>query len=149
MEENGCNDVAHKEDLDLPLLGLATVACATDNFSMNEKFGEGGFGPVYKAWKLWTEGRPLDLIDSFLDDLLIQPEMIRCIHVDLLCIQQNPDDRPSMSTVVLMLNGESMLPQPKQPGFLIDLIPSETCSSSSKIEPCSVNDFTITAMEAR
>ncbi|PIN01642.1 Serine/threonine protein kinase [Handroanthus impetiginosus] len=101
------------------------------------------------AWKLWMEGRPLDLIDRMADDMLVQPEIMRCIHVGLLCIQQNPDDRPTMSTVVLMLNGESVLPQPKQPGFLIDLVPSETCSSSSKNESFSVNDFSITTMEAR
>lgn len=102
-----------------------------------------------QAWKLWTEGRPLDLMDSAVDDFRIQPEMMRCIHVGLLCLQQNPDDRPSMSKVVLMLNGESTLPQPKQPGFLIDLIPSETCSSSSKDGSYSVNDFTITRMDGR
>ncbi|KAI3466183.1 hypothetical protein Pfo_022846 [Paulownia fortunei] len=101
------------------------------------------------VWQLWTEGRPLELIDSLLDDPLIQAEAMRCIHVGLLCVQQNPDDRPSMSTVVLMLNGESTLPQPKQPGFLIDMIPSETCSLSSKNGSCSVNDFTITTMEGR
>lgn len=99
------------------------------------------------AWKLWTEGRPLDLIDPLLDDLEVQHEIIRCIHVGLLCIQQNREDRPSMSTVVLMLSGDSMLSQPKQPGFLINLI--ETCSSTGKNESCSVNDFTITTMQAR
>ncbi|KAL2247563.1 UNVERIFIED_CONTAM: G-type lectin S-receptor-like serine/threonine-protein kinase [Sesamum indicum] len=101
------------------------------------------------AWQLWTEGRPLELVDSSLDYRLIQPEVKRCIHVGLLCVQQNPEDRPNMSTVVLMLNGESYLPQPKQPGLLIDVVPSETCSSSSKNESCSVTDFTITTLEAR
>ncbi|KAL0320738.1 UNVERIFIED_CONTAM: G-type lectin S-receptor-like serine/threonine-protein kinase [Sesamum radiatum] len=101
------------------------------------------------AWQLWTEGRPLELVDSSLDYRLIQPEVKRCIHVGLLCVQQSPEDRPNMSTVVLMLNGESSLPQPKQPGLLIDVVPSETCSSSSKNESCSVTDFTITTLEAR
>ncbi|XP_051125415.1 G-type lectin S-receptor-like serine/threonine-protein kinase At4g27290 isoform X2 [Andrographis paniculata] len=101
------------------------------------------------AWKLWTEERPLDLIDPLLDVQNVEHEMIRCIHITLLCIQQSPEDRPSMATVVVMLNGDSLLPQPKQPGFLIDLLPSETCSSSSKNEPCSVNDFSITALQGR
>ncbi|KAG8365012.1 hypothetical protein BUALT_Bualt18G0058700 [Buddleja alternifolia] len=101
------------------------------------------------AWKLWTEDKPLELIDSSLDESVVQPEMIRCIHVGLLCIQQNPDDRPSMSRVVLMLNGETMLPQPKQPGLLIDLIPNQTCSLSNKKDACSVNDITITTIEGR
>lgn len=37
------------EDLELPLFELATIANATDNFSINKKLGEGGFGPVYKV----------------------------------------------------------------------------------------------------
>ena len=38
-----------KEDFELPLFDLATVVCATDNFSENRKLGEGGFGSVYKV----------------------------------------------------------------------------------------------------
>lgn len=38
-----------KEDLELPFFDLATMANATDNFSLNNKVGEGGFGPVYKV----------------------------------------------------------------------------------------------------
>ncbi|KAG8365010.1 hypothetical protein BUALT_Bualt18G0058500 [Buddleja alternifolia] len=149
MKAKGEDVVVQREDLDLPLLDLSTIALATANFSVNKKLGEGGFGIVYKAWKLWTEGKPLELIDSSLDEPLVQHEMTQCIHVGLLCVQQNPNDRPSMSTVVLMLNGESRLHQPKPPGFLIDFIPSGTCSSSSKNETCSVNDLTITTMEGR
>ncbi|KAI3675438.1 hypothetical protein L1987_85028 [Smallanthus sonchifolius] len=37
------------EDLDLPLFGLPTILKATNNFSMTNKLGEGGFGPVYKG----------------------------------------------------------------------------------------------------
>ncbi|KAH9651097.1 Receptor-like serine/threonine-protein kinase SD1-6 [Citrus sinensis] len=33
----------------LPLFSLASVAAATENFSMQCKLGEGGFGPVYKG----------------------------------------------------------------------------------------------------
>ncbi|KAA8523796.1 hypothetical protein F0562_010219 [Nyssa sinensis] len=38
-----------KEDLELPLFDYATIADATDNFSVSNKLGEGGFGPVYKV----------------------------------------------------------------------------------------------------
>ncbi|KAH9803148.1 Receptor-like serine/threonine-protein kinase SD1-8 [Citrus sinensis] len=39
-------------DLELPLFELATIANATDNFSINNKLGEGGFGLVYKPREL-------------------------------------------------------------------------------------------------
>ena len=38
-----------QEGLELPLFDLATICSATDNFSNQNKLGEGGFGPVYKA----------------------------------------------------------------------------------------------------
>lgn len=46
--------------------------------------------------------------------------MLRSINVGLLCVQQCPEDRPSMSSAVLMLNNEGVLPLAKQPGFYIE-----------------------------
>ncbi|KAI3675479.1 hypothetical protein L1987_85069 [Smallanthus sonchifolius] len=43
--ENRCHD----EDLELPLFVLSTILKATNDFSINNKLGEGGFGPVYKV----------------------------------------------------------------------------------------------------
>ena len=43
------NNEGQKEDLELPFLDLSTIADATDNFAINNKLGEGGFGPVYKV----------------------------------------------------------------------------------------------------
>ncbi|URD94629.1 S-locus glycoprotein family [Musa troglodytarum] len=43
------DEEAHEQDLDLPLYDLDTMAGATGNFSMDNKLGEGGFGPVYKV----------------------------------------------------------------------------------------------------
>jgi hypothetical protein len=48
-----------------------------------------------------------------------QYEVLRCIHVSLLSVQQRLEDGPSMSPTVLMLGSESSLPQPKEPGFFI------------------------------
>nr|GMD68132.1 G-type lectin S-receptor-like serine/threonine-protein kinase At4g27290 isoform X1 [Ipomoea batatas] len=38
-----------KEDLELPLFDLSKITRATNNFSDENKLGEGGFGPVYKG----------------------------------------------------------------------------------------------------
>ncbi|KAL8244703.1 hypothetical protein R6Q59_010961 [Mikania micrantha] len=37
-----------KEDIDLPFFSLPTIAKSTSNFSVTNKLGQGGFGPVYK-----------------------------------------------------------------------------------------------------
>ena len=35
--------------MDLPLFNLQTISSATNNFSLNNKIGQGGFGSVYKV----------------------------------------------------------------------------------------------------
>ncbi|XP_030440747.2 G-type lectin S-receptor-like serine/threonine-protein kinase At4g27290 [Syzygium oleosum] len=101
------------------------------------------------AWRLYSEGRPLDLIDPSVDGSCILSEVLRCIHLSFLCLQHHPEDRPSMASAVVMLGSESALPPPKQPGFLIDKNPFQGDSSSSKHEINSVNEITITLVEAR
>lgn len=45
-------------------------------------------------------------------------QVVKCIQVGLLCIEEHAADRPTMSSVVSMLASESCaLPLPKQPGF--------------------------------
>ncbi|XP_060200284.1 G-type lectin S-receptor-like serine/threonine-protein kinase At4g27290 [Lycium barbarum] len=109
-------------------------------------------GLIGYAWRMWTEGTPLELVDSSLEyETSSMSEILRCIHVSLLCVQQSPDDRPNMSTLVLMLNGESTLPQPKEPGFLRDMIPVEiTCIRSSEYDDsCTANEITFSSFGAR
>jgi hypothetical protein len=45
----GRRDDTCKEDPELQLFDLGTITCVTNNFSLTNKLGEGGFGPVYKV----------------------------------------------------------------------------------------------------
>ncbi|MCD7463257.1 hypothetical protein HAX54_050216 [Datura stramonium] len=101
------------------------------------------------AWRMWTEGTPLAIVDISLEDTSSMLEISRCIHVSLLCVQQSPEDRPNMSAVVLMLNGENTLPQPKQPGFLRDVIPTEITSIRSEYDSCTANEIIFSSFGAR
>ncbi|GJY17217.1 G-type lectin S-receptor-like serine/threonine-protein kinase, partial [Tanacetum coccineum] len=47
--ENNYTNEGHKEDEELSSLNLSMIAKSTNNFSINNKLGEGGFGPVYKG----------------------------------------------------------------------------------------------------
>ncbi|KAI8010644.1 G-type lectin S-receptor-like serine/threonine-protein kinase SD1-1, partial [Camellia lanceoleosa] len=47
--EQSYTNKTQKEDLELPLFDLTVIADSTNNFSINNKLGEGGFGPVYKG----------------------------------------------------------------------------------------------------
>lgn len=73
-----------------------------------------------QAWKLYKEGRSTELLDEYLGDSCSTSEVERSICVGLLCVQQSPEDRPSMSSAVMMLNNEGELPQAKRPGFYIE-----------------------------
>ncbi|KAL0012412.1 hypothetical protein SO802_007520 [Lithocarpus litseifolius] len=67
------------------------------------------------AWKNWREETTSNLIDPTLRDSPTT-EMMRCIKIGLLCVQENASDRPSMTSVVPMLNGNlDPIPTPKQP----------------------------------
>ncbi|GMY33292.1 G-type lectin S-receptor-like serine/threonine-protein kinase At1g67520 isoform X1 [Fagus crenata] len=76
------------------------------------------FNLVGYAWELWNEDVALELIDPALDDSSIKDEMLRCIHVGLLCVEDSAIDRPTMSDVIAMLTNDNLsLPPPKKPAF--------------------------------
>ncbi|KAL4293350.1 hypothetical protein HN51_043836 [Arachis hypogaea] len=95
------------------------------------------------AWDLWKQGRSLELVDEWLKETWNVSEVQRCIHISLLCAQQHPQDRPTMSSVVLMLGTEIDLPQPKYPTFFVAESSEGTSSSSCK------NELSVTELEPR
>ncbi|XVF04051.1 hypothetical protein REPUB_Repub05bG0047700 [Reevesia pubescens] len=101
------------------------------------------------AWGLWMEERPLELIDNALGDSYNVADVLRCINVALLCVQQRPEERPNMSLVLLMLCGESILPQPKQPGFFIERNLPLADSIPVQNESYSIYGSSITSLEPR
>ncbi|KAK8675364.1 hypothetical protein V6N13_033433 [Hibiscus sabdariffa] len=102
---------------DLSFFDLSTVAAATNNFSSDNKLGQGGFGPVYKVWELWKEGKAMQAVDSALGDSYPADEILKCIQIGLMCVQEHAADRPVMSAVVSMLSNETTLQFPKPPAF--------------------------------
>ena len=78
----------------------------------------------------------------------VESKVQRCIHIGLLCLQRLADDRPDMTSVVIMLSGEGVLPEPKEPGFLLENIPVRGESSNKHATPSS-NEMSITVLKAR
>ncbi|GLT31627.1 hypothetical protein SLA2020_063530 [Shorea laevis] len=101
------------------------------------------------AWRLWMEERALEVMDNMLGESYTVSKVLRCIHVALLCVQKRPEDRPDMSSVVLMLGSENPLPQPKLPGFYTERNLPEEEVSSSQYECLSVNEVTISKLQGR
>ncbi|KAF7842153.1 G-type lectin S-receptor-like serine/threonine-protein kinase [Senna tora] len=161
--------ILNRPKSEVPSFEIAIIEAATNNFSVFNKIGEGGFGPVYKvlnlitffpiycsgymppeyaldghfsfksdvfsfgvlllellsgkknkgffhpdhklnllghAWKLWIEEKALEVMDPLLEEEFCASMALRCIQVGLSCVQQNPEDRPKMSQVVLMLDSD-------------------------------------------
>ncbi|XP_069142814.1 G-type lectin S-receptor-like serine/threonine-protein kinase At4g03230 [Solanum lycopersicum] len=103
------------------------------------------------AWKLWTEKAETQLIEKSLLESCNRSEALKCINIALLCVQEDPNHRPTMSDVILMLGGEgSNLPTPNRPAFVIRTHASSTSSSSSDEKYiASNNQVTITVEEGR
>ncbi|KAM0837741.1 hypothetical protein ACQ4PT_061437 [Festuca glaucescens] len=62
------------------------------------------------AWKLFEEGRWIELVDTSLLPSHHCTEMMRCINVALLCLQEKASDRPTMPDVVAMLGRQDYDP---------------------------------------
>ncbi|KAM3699799.1 hypothetical protein ACJW31_05G053100 [Castanea mollissima] len=101
------------------------------------------------AWELWGEGRGLELIDPTFGDLNTD-QVLRCLHVGLLCVQESPIDRPAMLDVIFMIYNEAnKLPAPKQPAFFLGKNMPEAGIVECRPENCSSNSVSISEMVAR
>ncbi|WCJ20326.1 cysteine-rich RLK (RECEPTOR-like protein kinase) 29 [Euphorbia peplus] len=86
------------------------------------------------AWRNWKEGTSMNLINSTLKDGS-SAEMMRCIHIGLLCVQENVGNRPTMNSIGLMLNSFSLtLPMPSQPAFTMNTNMSNLLGSNSQVK---------------
>ncbi|KAL8130163.1 hypothetical protein V2J09_019318 [Rumex salicifolius] len=71
------------------------------------------------VWRKWNEGLPLEAVDPTILEGS-EADILRCIHIGLLCVQDKLVDRPTMSSVVLLMSSESLaLPLPCLPGFAV------------------------------
>ncbi|XVE80870.1 hypothetical protein DITRI_Ditri15bG0015700 [Diplodiscus trichospermus] len=100
------------------------------------------------VWELWKIRKAVEIIDSSLGGSYLVAEVLRCIQIGLLCVQQSAIDRPKMSTVVAMLGNDASLPSPKQPAFIIKKTNKSNDTDSSK-GASSVNEVTLTLPQAR
>ncbi|KAL0806922.1 hypothetical protein Bca101_099414 [Brassica carinata] len=108
------------------------------------------------VWRYWKEGKGIEIVDPIIMDssssALRTHEILRCIQIGLLCVQERAEDRPVMSTVMVMLGSETTaIPQPKRPGFCVgrSLLETESSSSTQRDDELSVNQITLSVIDAR
>ncbi|KAH9288585.1 hypothetical protein KI387_032702 [Taxus chinensis] len=86
------------------------------------------------AWNLHEQNEVFDLVDRRIVQGESEPskeEVLKVIHIALLCTQGAPESRPSMSKVVSMLTSNSeILVQPTPPAFIDFICNSESINSA-------------------
>ncbi|KAL1213228.1 G-type lectin S-receptor-like serine/threonine-protein kinase [Cardamine amara subsp. amara] len=103
---------------------------------------------VAYAWESWCETEGVSIIDEALCGSYSLKEVMSCVHIALLCVQDHPKDRPTISQIVYMLSNDNNLPIPKQPTFS-NVLTGDQQSGSSKLSSFSINEATQTEIEAR
>ncbi|KAI7729754.1 hypothetical protein M8C21_003060 [Ambrosia artemisiifolia] len=106
---------------------------------------ESSINLIGHVWDLWKQEKPLLVVDSSLGDTVNEQEVLLCIHVGILCVQELAADRPTMTDIIFMLSKhETVLPSPNQPAFLF-----KKRRYSRDCEVVSINDDDITILHAR
>ena len=92
----------------------------------------------------------MEIVDPSLGELYLVNEVVRCIQIALMCVQEYATDRPTMSAVVFMLgNYDAAVPSPRQPAFLLQRTYTAGDPSPSTEGAKSMNDVTCTSVQAR
>lgn len=105
-----------------------------------------------QVWEHWMMGTPMKIVGLSLSSLSLQDQMLKCIHIGLLCVQEGPADRPMMSTVIAMLSASMVtLQAPSKPAFYIRKgnFHSNLYSQPKRSLSSSVNNISITELEPR
>jgi hypothetical protein len=101
---------------------------------------------------MWNADSIVALIDPMICEPCFEMEILRCIHVGLLCVQDFANDRPTVSIVISMLKIEIIdLPLPKQPASIERHIAPNagSCQPNLSLSKCSVNNVTVTMVQGR
>ncbi|KAM5552932.1 hypothetical protein ABKV19_025259 [Rosa sericea] len=136
------------EKSDVYSFGVLVLEVISGKKNTNFYLYDQQLGFLAYAWNLWNEGRAVELVDEVLGDLYSSSEVKRCVHVGLLCVQDNAADRPTMMDAALMLSSEKDGPNPKRPVFTIQ-------NSAHHPQPhfentnFSTNEASITMIEGR
>ncbi|XP_066400145.1 cysteine-rich receptor-like protein kinase 6 isoform X2 [Miscanthus floridulus] len=110
------------------------------------------------VWEHWTMGTIVEVMDPSLRGKAPTQQMMKCVHIGLLCVQDNPVDRPMMSTVNVMLSGNTFsLQAPLKPVFFIpnSAVYSESYPTASQSTAnvtsgaISPNEVSVTELEPR
>ncbi|KAK7391018.1 hypothetical protein VNO78_19297 [Psophocarpus tetragonolobus] len=101
-------------------------------------------GLMSYVWRQWKDHIPLSIVDPILEENYSQIELIKCIHIGLLCVQEDKNIRPTMANVVAFLDGPHTIemPFPQQPAFfLLDKMDTKPTTQHFSVNEMSTSTF--------
>lgn len=107
-----------------------------------------------QVWIRWREGTVSNLVDGWIRGGSTA-EIVRCIHIAMLCVQEKVADGPTMNSVVIMLGSHSLsLPAHSTPAFFMHSsirsnMPRVSDHNSSTFVQVFTNGASITDLFAR
>ncbi|KAM3245188.1 hypothetical protein ACQJBY_056487 [Aegilops geniculata] len=103
---------------------------------------------IASAWSLWKDGNTKDFVDSSIVGSCSPDETIRCIHIGLLCVQDSPNARPLVSSIMSFLeNGDISLPPPKESVYFAENNNGNDGAAENTVN--SANNMSTTVVEGR
>ncbi|KAJ8459073.1 hypothetical protein OPV22_031999 [Ensete ventricosum] len=100
------------------ILVLEILTGRKNSKSYNSEYSE---SLLSYTWEKWRGGSALEMVDPALDGHYQGCDLLRCMQIGLLCVQEHPYDRPTMSTVITMLSsGIAFLQAPGRPAFYME-----------------------------
>ncbi|KAI7738316.1 hypothetical protein M8C21_012979 [Ambrosia artemisiifolia] len=119
MSPEYARDGKFSDKSDVYSFGVVLLEILSGKRSTGFYHSQNSISLLVHAWNLWTEDRPFELLDQILMISCNSSEVMKCITIGLLCVQGDPNDRPTMTNVVMMLGGDTTtLPSPKEPAFI-------------------------------
>ncbi|KAH9615137.1 hypothetical protein KSS87_002440, partial [Heliosperma pusillum] len=108
--------------LDVYSLGVLVLEIISGRRIIGPPNRSGGHeGLLSYAWRCWEDGKPLEIMDPTLTDLCSRTEVLKCVQLGLLCVEEDYTMRPCMSTIVHILSSNfaaTALSKPQHPAFI-------------------------------
>ncbi|VAH29155.1 unnamed protein product [Triticum turgidum subsp. durum] len=102
------------------------------------------------AWQQWNEDKGEDMIDPLIKPSCSIRQVLRCIHIALLCVQDHAQERPDVPAVILMLSSDSSsLPMPRAPTLMLRGRALESSKSSENERSHSIGTVSMTQLHGR
>ncbi|XP_006657992.1 cysteine-rich receptor-like protein kinase 6 [Oryza brachyantha] len=148
---------------DIYSLGVLILEIITGRKNSDSYNNEQPVDLLSLVWEHWAMKTITEMVDPYLrSDSSSLDEILRCIHIGLICVQEDPVDRPTMSVINVMLDSNVVPTQaPSRPAFYIEMAgniigsnmysqPYPVTDSTAKHSTAmSLNDVTITEPEPR